>query len=70
MMMMMNYFSWMVYRRKALSLISSQNHGQRFSPSQISDTPRIGLEPKQNLSSDFFERSCLLEIITTTWCQA
>ena len=26
-------------RRKALSLISSQNHGQGLSPLQISDTP-------------------------------
>ena len=53
MMMMMNCFCGMVDRRKAFSLISSRDHCQRSSPSWISDTPRAGFEPAQNLS--FFE---------------
>ena len=28
---------------------------QRFSPSQISDTPRAGFQSAQNLSSDYHE---------------
>ena len=39
-MMMMNCFYGMADRRKAFSRISSQEHCQRFSPSQISETPR------------------------------
>ena len=53
MMMMMNCFFGMVDRRKALNFISSQDHCQRSSPSQILDTLRAGLEPAQNLSSGF-----------------
>ena len=68
-MMMMNCFSRMVDRRKALRFISSQSHCQRFLPSQISETPRIGLGPTQYLSPGFVELSYLLEIIATTWCQ-
>ena len=49
---LMNCFCGMVDRRKAFSLISSQDHCQRSSPSRISDTPRAGFEPMQNLSSD------------------
>ena len=41
---MMNCFYAMIYRRKAFSLISSWDHCQRFSPSQISDMPRAGFE--------------------------
>ena len=55
MMMMMNCFCGMVDRRKAVSLISSRDHCQRFSPSWISDTPQAGFEPAQNLSSGFVE---------------
>ena len=54
-MMMMNRFCGMVNRRKAFSLISSQNHGQRSSQSRISDTPGAGFEPSQNLSSGLVE---------------
>ena len=43
-MMMMNYFCCMVDRRKAFSPISSRDHCQRSSPSQISDTPRARFE--------------------------
>ena len=54
-MMMMNCFCGMVDRRKAFSLISSQDHCERSSPSRISNTPRAGLEPAQNLSSGLVE---------------
>ena len=53
--MMMNCFCGMVDGRKAFSVISSQNHCQRSSPSQISDTPREGFEPAPNLSSGLVE---------------
>ena len=52
---LMNCFCGMVDRRKALSLISSRDHCQRSSPSRISDTPRAGFEPAQNLSSGLVE---------------
>ena len=58
MMMMMNCFCAMVDRRKAFSLISSRDYCQRSSPSRISDTPRAGFEPVQNLSSGFVEVLC------------
>ena len=32
---------------------------------QISDTPRAGFEPAQNLSSSLVEQSCAVAIITT-----
>ena len=54
-MMIMNCFCGMVDRRKAFSLISSRDHCQRSSPSRISDTPRAGFEPAQNLSSGLVE---------------
>ena len=63
--MTMNCFCGMVDRRKAFSLISSRGHCQRSSPSQISDTPRVGFESAQNLSSDFVEGSCAVVITTT-----
>ena len=65
MMMMMNCFCGVVDRRKALSLISSRDHCQRSSPSRISDTPRAGFEPAQNLSSGLVEWSCAVVITTT-----
>ena len=68
MMMMMNCFCGMVDRRKAFSLISSRDHYQRSSPSQISNTPRAGFEPAQNLTSGLVERSCAVVITTTPWC--
>ena len=55
MMMMMNCFCGMVDRPKTLSLVSSRDHCQRSSPSQISDTPQVGFEPAQNLSSGLAE---------------
>ena len=65
-MIMMNYFSRIVDRWKAFSLISSRDHCQRSSPSRISDTTQAGFEPAQNLSSGFAEWSCTVVIITTT----
>ena len=65
MMMMMNCFCGMVDRRKVFSLISSRDHCQRSSPSRISDMPRAGYEPAQNLSSGAVEWSCAVVITTT-----
>ena len=53
--MVMNCFCGMVDRRKAFSLISSRDHCQRSSPSRISDAPRAGFKPAQNLSSGLVE---------------
>ena len=39
--------------QKEVSLISSQDHCQRYSSSQISNMPQAGFEPIQNLSSGF-----------------
>ena len=61
---LMNCYCGMVDRRKAFSLISSRDHCQRSSPSWISDTPRAGFEPAQNLSSGFVEWSCAVVITT------
>ena len=61
MMMMMNCFVvWLTDKRH--SLISSQDHCQRSSPSRISDTPQAGFEPVQNLNSGFHEWSCAVVI--------
>ena len=62
--MMMNCFCGMVDRRKVISLISSRDHCQRSSLSRISDTPRVGFEPAQNLSSGLVEWSCAVVITT------
>ena len=63
--MMMNYFCGMFDRRKAFSLISSQDHFQRCSSSRISHTLRAGFESVQNLSSSFAEWSCIVRVTTT-----
>ena len=65
MMMMMNCFCGIVDRRKVFSLISSRDHCQRSSPSRISDTPRAGFEPAQNLNWGLVEWSCAAVITTT-----
>ena len=54
---------WLTDERR--SLISSRDHCQRSSPSRISDMPRSGSEPVQNLSSGFDEWSCAVVITTT-----
>ena len=51
-------------RRETFGLISSQDHSQRSSPSRISDTPREGIKPAQNLSLGFAEWSCAVVITT------
>ena len=56
-------FFGMVDRRKVFSLISSQEHCQRSLSLQISDMPRTGFKPAQNLSSGLV-RSCFVIIIT------
>ena len=53
----LNCFCSIVDRRKAFSLLSSQDHCQRSSPSQISDTLQAGFKPAQNLSWDSAEWS-------------
>ena len=58
----MNYFCGIVDQWKALSLISSQDHCQRSSPSQA------GFEPAWNLNSGFAEWSCAVVITTTPRC--
>ena len=63
-MMMINCFCGMVDCRKVFSFISSQDHCQRSSPSRISDTPRAGFEPAQNLSSGLVEWNCAVVITT------
>ena len=55
----------MADRRKAFSLISRQDHCQRSSSLQISDTPWAGFEPAQNLISRLVEWSCVAVIPTT-----
>ena len=57
-------FCEMIKQQRALSLISSPNHCQRFSPPQISKTPREEFEPAQNLSSGFVEWNCAVVITT------
>ena len=61
----MNCFYDMVDQRKVFSIISSQDHCQRSSPSRIFNTPRAGFEPGQNLSSGLVEWSCAVVITTT-----
>ena len=56
--LMMNFFWGIVDRQKTFSLISSRHHCHRSSLSSISNTPRAGFEPAQNLSSGFVEWSC------------
>ena len=66
-MTMMNCFCVMVDRRNSFSPISSQDHCQRSSPSQISDTRWAGFELAQNLSSGLVEWSCAVMITTAPW---
>ena len=65
MMVTMDCFCSMVDRWKVFSLISSRDYCQRSLPSRISDTPRAGFEPAQNLSSSLVEWSYAVVIITT-----
>ena len=47
----------MVEQQKALSFISNRNHCQKFSPSQISETPQVGLEFSSILFFNFERRT-------------
>ena len=67
MIMMMNCFCSMVDWRKTFSLISSQDHCQRSSPSWISTTLHTGFEPAQNVTSGLVEWSYVVVITTTPW---
>ena len=58
------YFEVMVDRRKASSLICSRNHCHRSTPLRISDNPRAGFEPVQNLSPGVVKWSCAVVITT------
>ena len=60
-MMMINCFCGMVDRRKAFSIISSRYYCQRFSPLQISDTPRAGFENMGKYSS-YVQFKCRLSV--------
>ena len=62
--MMANCFCGMVDRRKVFSFICSRDFCQRFSPSQIFDTPWAELKPAKNLSLGFVEWSCAVAITT------
>ena len=55
----------MLDRSWVLSLISSLDHCQRSSQSQIFNTPRVGFETLENLSLGFVE-SNFAAVITTT----
>ena len=57
----------MVDRRKAFSLISSQDHCQRPSPPRISGTLKAWFEHAQSLSSGWVEWSCAVMITTKPW---
>ena len=63
--MMKNCFCGMVGQWKVFSLSSSQDHCQRSLQSWISDMPKAGFEPKQNLRSDLVKWSCAVVITTT-----
>ena len=63
--MMMNCCCGMVDWRKVFNVISIWDHCQRFSLSQISDTPPGGLEPAENQSIGFVELGCMVVITTT-----
>ena len=64
----MNCFGGMDDQRKGLSIISTQDHYQRFSSSQTSDTPRGGSESFQNLISGSVKQSCEVVITTPARC--
>ena len=56
--LMMNCFCGIVDRRKALTLISSRDNYQSFSPSQTSDTLRAGFELPQNQFRLYWRKLC------------
>ena len=67
--MMMIIVEWLTDEMR-LHLIFRRHHCQRFSPSQISDTPRAAFVPAQNLSSNFLEWSYVIVIAITRRCHS
>ena len=61
-----SFFSGMVDRRNALSLIFNRDHCQGISPSQFSDMSRSGCEPVQNLASGLVKFMCVSDNRYTT----
>ena len=59
----MNCFCGMVDQWKVFSFISSWDHCQRSSSLRISDMPRAGFEPEQNLISGLAEWSCAVAYV-------
>ena len=64
----MNCSCELIDGRKTLSFITSWNNCHTFSPSQVSNTPRGGFEPAQNLRSGFTDWSWPEEITTAPRC--
>ena len=60
-----NCFCGIGDRQNTFSVISGQDHFQRYSPPWISLTPHAGLEPMRNLSSDSVKWSCVVVITKT-----
>ena len=54
-MLTINCFCLLVELRKTLRFVASQDHSQRFSQMQISDTPRAWLETLQNPIPSFVD---------------
>ena len=48
---MMNFYAEWLTEQRDFSVIPTHDPCPRFSPSQISCTPWVGFEPKQNLGS-------------------
>ena len=65
---MMNCFAGIDDQRKGLSIIFNQDHYQKFSSSQTSDTPRGASESFQNLISGSVEQICEVVITTSVRC--
>ena len=62
--LMLNCLCGMVDQWKALRLISSSDHCQRFSPSQTSDRPQARFKPALNLNSGIVEEICAVVMTT------
>ena len=52
MIMMINVFCRIADRRKVLNLVSTRDQSQKFTPSWISNAPKVGFKPVQNLGSN------------------
>ena len=63
--MMMSCFLWYGWPTKGVALFPARIIVRDPHLSRISDTPRAGFKPAQNLSSGFDESSCAVVITTT-----